>query len=65
MITPVRTILINTQELYLARLRMTFFFVNLHRHNIVCLFLYQNRMTIGQECKNLTTPFEAYGNYNL
>ena len=65
MTTPVHTILINTRVLYLVLSHMTFFFSNLDRHNIVCLFLYQNKMKIDLACKNLTTPFEACGNYNL
>ena len=65
MIKLVRTILIDTQELCLVRLHMTFFFVNLRHHNTMYLFLYQNKMKIDQAYKNLATPFEAYGSYNL
>ena len=59
------TTLINTQVLHLVKLHMTSFFVNLIHHNIVYLFLYQNKMKIDQACKNLATPFEAYESYNL
>ena len=65
MIEWVRTILVNNLKLYSKPKYNLFFFENLHYHNKVCLFLYQNKKKISQLYKNLKALYIVNENYKI